>query len=273
MTDVVLFMRSGWKNIRKQNIIWLFSALSLLSQIIQNTAISQETNLLWSCISLAEIGFLSFLGFVSSIGVQYLAYCFSISETVTITIQETLSAVRKFARKIIGFYILFYLLLSPFLCWVIFVSINKSTHSLQIANETFLAYSPISIFGPIWAFIIFGFFANDLSIWQSIKKSWMLFTNHFVVLIVLGLILTVILKTGFAASAALTALIQSGFDTASLDKVNFINPFTYFNKNVLFTLINGIFQMIFLPFCTSVFASAYLKYNENKVGSAKKARK
>jgi hypothetical protein len=195
--------------------------------------------------------------------VPYLAYCFLIGNSATI--QETMSAVKKFSGRVIGCSCLGFLALSPLLFWALAVSINSSTRTLELSNKTILVFLPLSIFIALLQFTIVSFFENDWGIRQSLDKAWSLFKSHFGVLAILGLILTIIFRVYSAMSGTLTVLIQSGFDITSISNLNIFNPFTSLNKNLLFIFINGIGQTIFTPLSASVFISAYLKYSDVKL--------
>jgi hypothetical protein len=263
MADVFLFMRHGWKNIWKQKTIWLFSALPILDQLFRIFQIKRGTDLLSSFIWLVISFALIVLFYVSYIGVPYLAYCFLIGKSVTI--QETLSAVKKFAGRVIGCSCLGFLALSPLLFWVLAISINSSTRTLELSNKTILALLPLSIFTALWQFTLVAFFENDWGIRQSLDRAWNLFKGHFGVLAILGLILTIVFKVYSAMSGTLTILIQSGFDATSINDLNMFNPSASLSKNVLFVLINGIGETILTTLSASVFISAYLKYSDVKL--------
>lgn len=256
-------MRHGWKSIWKQKSIWLFSAITILSQLYNVIQVKRPTELLPSLIALAVSLFFIYLFYVSYIGVPYLAYNYLIGKPVTI--QETLSAVKKFSGRVIGCSCLGFLALSPLLFWVLTVSINSSTHRLEISNNTILALMPFSVFTALPQFAIVGFFENDWGIRQSLDKAWSLFKSNFSVLAILGLLLITVFRIYSVLSGILTILIQSGFDLTSISNLNALNPFASLSKNLLFVLINGVGQMIFTPLSVSIFISAYLKYNDVRV--------
>ncbi len=263
MADVLLFLRHGWKNIWKNNIIWLFSFLYFLGQFSYFFQVKKEMGLFLSFIFLAANILFLILFFVSDIGIPYLAYCFLIGKSATI--QETLFAVRKFFGRVLGCSCLGLLALSPLLFWILAVSINSSTHTLQFSNKTILPFLLISIFAALPQFTMVAIFENDWGILKSLEKAWNLFTSHFGVLAILGLILTITIKLYSAASGILTVLIQSGFDIPSISKLNLFNPSISLKHNALYLLINGIGLTIFTPLSASIFISAYLKYSDVKL--------
>jgi hypothetical protein len=263
MADVILFIRQGWKSIWQQKTIWLFSAITIFSQLYGIVRFKRPTDLLSSLILIIINLIFILLYYVSYIGVPYLAYKFLVGKPATL--QETLSAVKKFSGRVVGCSCLSLLALSPLLLWVIIVSINSSTHRLEIANKTILALMPLSIFAALLQFTIVGFFENDWGIRQSLENAWRLFTSHFGVLAILGLILAIILRVYSALAGTLTMLIQSGFDLASLSTFNALNSSTSLSNNLLFVLIYGIGQIVLFPLSASIFITAYLKYNNVKL--------
>jgi len=259
MKDIVFFITQGWKNIWRQRTIWLFSVISLFLSLGSLIKIEYKLNLFWLIFSLLELTVILVLSIVSSIGIPYLAYCFSIGNIVTFL--ETLSATRNFFWRFVGSSILVFLVVSPFICWVLISSINNSTFP-QFSDKALLLLFPLSLFSAMWDFTIFGFFAYDLNIRQSFKKAWILFFNHFSHLVVLGFARAIIIRIYLAVSVLFAVFIQSGFDLPTLSKLNLINPAVTLDNNILFILLSGIFTTIFLPFSASVFALAYLKYTK-----------
>jgi hypothetical protein len=263
MADVLLFIRHGWKSIWKQKIIWLFSVLPILTQVFNIFQVKREADLPLQFMSLI-IGFVFIILFLANlIGVPYLAYHYLIGNSPTI--QETLSAVKKFSGRVIGCSCLGVLALLPIIFWALATSTDSSTRTLDYSNKINLVFLPLSIFSALGQFTFIAFFENDWGIRQSLDKAWYLFKSRFSVLAILGLILAIILKTFSAISGILTVLIQSGFDIASINNFNIFNPFTLLNNNLLFVLINGIGQIIFTPLSASIYVSAYLKYSDVKL--------
>jgi len=263
MADVFLFIKPGWNNIWRQKIIWLFGALPILDQLFRTFQIEPGQNLSVLLLSLIEVLISIILSLVSLIGVPYLAYCFSIGRSSTI--QETLFAIRKFSGRVIGCSCLGFLILSPCLLLILGISIDNTTQPPHISNQFILMLFPLSIFSAMVDFSFFGFFANDSGIRKNLKAAWDLFTAHFGVLAMLGIILVIIFRIFSAAAGISTLLIQSGFDITALSKLDYINPSMTLSRNILFVLINGLGQTIFSVFGASVFAMAYLKYSGIKM--------
>jgi hypothetical protein len=259
MADVFLFLRQGWNDIWKQNIIWLFSALPILVQLFFTFRTQPIQDLSGLLISLVALPILITLSLVGFIGIPYLAYCFSIGTPANV--QDTLSAVRKFSARVIGCSCLGLIILVPCLFLAFTISTNTSTQTLSTSNKFILMLFPLSIFSALWYFSFFGFFVNDSGVRKNLKSAWALFTAHFGVLAILGIILMIIFKIFSVAAGISTLLIQSGFDITSLSKLDYINPSMTLSRNILFILINGLGQTIFSVFGASVFALAYLKYS------------
>ncbi len=258
MADILLFIQDGWKTIWKQKIIWLFSALAVLQQIFATIQTKGLSPWPWLFLSLAQ--FLSLvLYFVSIIAVPYLAYSFTIGRTVNV--QETLSAVRKFAWRVIGCCCLGALILIPCLFLAVRFPIYISNQPLQSSDKVLLIMLPLSIINAMPNFALFGFFANDWGIRQSLKNALSLFTAHFGVLVMLGIIMAIIFRAYSIASGVLTVLIQSNLGIVSLSKLNYFNPSASLSSNMLFILLSGICQTIYIPFNSSILALAYLKYS------------
>ena len=235
MADAFLFARHGWKSIWKQKSIWLFSLLPIFTQVSNIFQAKRPTDLFASFVSLAMGLVFIFLFYVSFIGTPYLAYRFLIGKPATI--QETLSAVKKFAGRVTGCSCLGFLAISPLLFWALVVSINRSTRALEFSNTTIAAFLSLSIFTALWQFALVAFFENDWGIRQSLDKAWNLYKSHFGVLALLGLILMIVFKAYSAMSGALTVLIQSGFDITSMNNLNIFNPAASLSENWLFVLM------------------------------------
>jgi hypothetical protein len=262
MADVFLFLQQGWKNIWKQNNIWLFSVLALSNNYFPIIQIKYELQIYITTAIGVVTTILSFVGFI---GVPYLAFCFSVGKPVTI--HETLTAVRKFSWRVIGCSCLTFLILSPFFCLFLIFSINNISKYHQLSNNAILLSLPLSAFSAMWDFSLVGFFKNDWGVRQTVSGAWTLFLDHAKTLAILGIILTIIFRIYSTVSGILTVLIQSGFTIASLNGLNYINPSSSLIRNILYLLISNIGSIIFFPLSASVFTLAYLKYSGVKMPS------
>lgn len=262
MTDALLLMRHGWRNIWKQKTVWLFSALPVLDQLFRVFVTKPDPQSIWLLPYFAENLLSLVLFFVSFIAVPYLVYCFAVEKTVNV--QEALSAVKKFAWRVLGCSCLSFFVLFPFVFLVSAFSMNTSTQSLHISDKLTLLSLPLTLFSGVWDFTMFEFFVNDGSIRKSLKNAWGLFIAHFSTVAIIGIMMTLVLRLYTTLSGVLTVLIQSGPDLTALSKINYINPSATFSENVLFVLINAIGSIFLFPFSVSVFALAYLEYSKSK---------
>lgn len=265
MSNVLLFVQQGWKNLWKQNSIWLFSALLILVSIFNVLVKKPEMRSTW---------FLPFLYFaeslvsfvlvsVSLIGVSYILYCSSIGKSVSI--REVLSAVQRFIWRVMGCSCIVFLIAFPLFFLALAFSLNASTQPPQISSKIVLLLSPLAMFTAMWDFTMFEFFSKDGGIRESLKNAWRLFIDHFNTLAILGLLMTLIFRLSITLSGILTVLIQSGFDLTVLNTLDYVNPSAALSRNLLFVLINGVCQIILTPFNISAFALAYLKYSDMKI--------
>jgi hypothetical protein len=265
MSDALTFIILGWKNIWQQKAIWLFSSLPILSQLFPVFQSKLEPSSLLSLLDLVE-SFISIILWLASVtGVSYLAYCFSIGELATVS--ETISAIKKFSGRVFRFSCLGFLIIVPCLLFAITTSTRNPNFPANLSINLILATLPLSLFTAVWYFSIIEFFANDLGIWKSIKKAWILHTDHFKILASIGIILTGTFQIIIAVAGGLAVLIQSGFDTTSLSNLNFINPYASLSHNILFLLLSAAIQIIWSPFIASVFTLAYLKFSSAKIHS------
>ena len=269
MVDISVFIKSGWKIIWKQRIIWLFSAILSFGHLILSFQ-NKQTNWLASILFVSVVLFLYIsLSLVSVIGVPYIAYNFSAGKFVTIP--EVLFAARKYLWRVIGLSCIGVILSTPLLFGVLFISGNNAMRTFQISDKAALLLIPLSLFNALWYFTLFGFFANNWSVWQSIKNAWALFTARFSILATLGITLAIISTAYDIVIKILTTLTQSGFNVTSLIAINYF-PSMYASKNTLVMLLNGIGGVIFTTFTVSVFALAYLKYSKAKTPSVSSQR-
>jgi hypothetical protein len=163
-----MFIRHGWKNIWKQKNIWLFSALPIFSQLFNIFRIEIDANLLLRCVWVILSFFFIILSFIGTIGVPYVAYRSLIGAPATI--QETLSAVKKFSGRVIGCSCLGFLAISPIIFWILATSIDYSTRTLKLPNNINLVILPLSIFTALGQFTIITFFEKDWGIRQSLAN-------------------------------------------------------------------------------------------------------
>lgn len=258
MSDIGWFVQNGWRNIWKQRSILFFSALPLLDSLFQAFRNEPKPNSAASLLDVVESLVSLILFLISIIGVPYIAYSSSINKSVTV--REVLSTVRRVWARVLGCSCLVLLASSPCLYLALAFSWNSSTQSFQSSNNSILLLFPLSIFSALWDFSIFGFLANDWGIRKNIKETWALFAQHFGTLAILGIIMLFIGRILIVLTGAFTVLIQSGVDTTAFSNINLFNPFASLQRNLLFVVLSGIGQTVLTSFHSSVFATAYQKY-------------
>src|SRR5687768_11186691 len=122
MTDVSLFLRQGWKYIWRQSNIFLFSSLLFFVQFLYFLSQGQKLNPILQLLFLLLV---LILPYANLIGVPYIAYRFLIGEPADS--RETLHAVKRFWPRLIGFFCVVGLIISPFLLIAFFVTQNYSS--------------------------------------------------------------------------------------------------------------------------------------------------
>ncbi|MFT3894065.1 MAG: hypothetical protein QM730_20740 [Anaerolineales bacterium] len=264
MTDVILFLQQGWKNIWKQGSIWLLSAVPFLNQLLgflyrENSSNSLLPLLFFVGNLVTLVVFLTYL-----IGVPYLVYSLSVGQPATM--YDALLANRKYAGRVIG--CLFLLLLPCGLLGFIVFSINRPVTPQSLFSTNSLILLPLVMFRALWDFSLFSFFSNNWGIQQNIKRTWTLFMDHFVALILLGTVLALLYRLFYTLAAAITILTQSNFQVTSITLTSYLNPSVDVRSSLLFIIITGIGQTLYTPISTAAFASAYVKYSGIKISSA-----
>jgi len=262
MSEIFALMHLAWKSMWKQKNIWLFSALPVAAQLFPSNRLGPDSSFLQIIFILLNILVLILFWLAGTIGVPYLSYRFTIGKPATI--RETLVAIRRFSGRVLKLSCFSVIALIPCLFSVWVISAQNSRPLINFSNNLVLAALPISIFTAFWDFSIVGFFVGDLKIRESIKNAWALYAKHFSFLAMTGIILAIVFSVLRVAAAILTLLIQSRFNTASLQELNIINPHTALSDNLLFQLINGGIQIIWIPFSISVFILAFVKYSNIK---------
>jgi hypothetical protein len=254
MTDVLLFLRQGWKHIWKQNNIFLFSSLMVLTQFMYFFARGPLEKPALIFIPIVGLVF----SFVNLIGVPFLAYRFLIGNPASV--RDALTATRTYWPRVIGCSGLVLLIISP----IVFILFFVANIFPSIRGETRTIFAMLGLlfmpFNSIVDFCLFGFFANNDDIGQSLKKAWSLFTSYFWTLAVLSVILSTLLRGSALLAAVLTLLLQSGFDSTSLREINLLTPGLLLTDNILYVFISGVGSIILMPFNSLVHGSAYLKY-------------
>jgi hypothetical protein len=263
VSDIVLFIQQGWKNIWKQDTILFFSALPFLNQLFQLFVTEMNSNTSSQLVERVASFLSMLLFFISFVGVSYTAFCSSINQSVTIS--DVLVAVKKFSGRILGCSCLVLLVLSPFVYLTLAFFRSEQTQSLQSSNGSILLVILLSLFAAMSDFTMFGFFSNDWGFRKSLKEAWALFAPHFGTLATLGIITGVVLRISSTLAGVLTELIRSGFDATSFRQLNLIVPSVSLSQNPLFVVLSGIGQIVLIPLSSSVFAVAYQTYRESNL--------
>ncbi len=260
MSDIFLFLQNGWKNIWKEKLLWLFSALFILNALISFIPIHNNAGLLMNLLGIAKAFTSWFLITISSLGLTYIAYC--TINGIPVNIQTTFLVIRKFFWKVFYASIVILFFLAPFICLVLIFSFssNKQLFPIMLAHNFRIVIIPLSVFGTISFFLTAEIITSESSIWKSLKTVWVVFTKHFAVLAFIGIILTV---AGYAIDITIGSaiiLFQHKFDLAVLSKLDFIAPYLSFTNQNPYTLAEAITQSVWRPYNTSVFILAYVKY-------------
>jgi hypothetical protein len=259
MTDVLLFLRQGWKHIWKQNNIFLFSSLLVVTNFMYIFARgSQASPFLLIFIPIVGVVF----SFANFIGVPYLAYRFLIGNPAGV--REALTATKTYWPRVIGCSGLILVIISPVLCILFFVASIYSSDTDRMPSAFAMLIFLFTPFNSLADFGLFGFFANNDDIGQSLKKAWSLFTSHFWTLTILSVILLILFQGSELLATILTLLLQGDFDLMSLREINLLNPGSLLTNNLLYLFISGVGSIILMPFSSLVYGSAYLKYMDVK---------
>jgi len=257
LSDISLFLRSGWENIWKEKIIFLFAALVFVSVLFRLLSFSPAMG--WSYF--IEFLTIFILMCASYIGTTYIAYCVSIGKPVTIG--KTLQVVRKSLLRITGLFILMLMAILPFFIafYVYSISAHQPDPTSAIVQGVYLAALPLSIF-TAWSYFLFaGIIINGFGIRQSLKNATNVFIAHFGAMALLGIIIwgsgqIINIIQGMAAM-----LIQSNFDVTALATLNYVHPSATFPHNNLYKLVGMLWGIIWVAFAASCFICAYVKYS------------
>jgi hypothetical protein len=261
MSDISLFFRRGWKNLWKEKILWLFSALFLAAALI--SFITPTQNLLSAILYFVGNLISLTLVYISNIGITYVAYFIAAGNPVSI--QETFQVSRKFFWRVIAsscvfflFFIVFFLLL----CLLpVFIFYFKRLPQLSgFSNYFFFISIFLPIFSAPWYFLLAEIVVNDSKIGKSMENAWDLFIENFAVLVVIGFILSIMLYAINVTLGVTTLLIQNDFDFSALSKLNFIAPQLLFVNNSFYKLGSMITNTLWRTYSISIFMVAYFKY-------------
>jgi hypothetical protein len=200
------------------------------------------------------------LPYANLIGVPYIAYRFLIGEPADS--RETLHAVKRFWPRVIGFFCVVGLIISPFLLIAFFVTQNYSPTPGEVLPLLGKILALFSLpFGSLLDFCLFGFFRNNDDLSQGLRKTWSLFRHHFWTLSVLSVVIYVLFHVSLFLTAILTVLLQNGFDLTYVGQIHFLNPGLLLINNPLYLFLSGVGSTILIAFSSLVYGSAYLQYS------------
>ena len=259
MTDITLFLKSGWKNIWKNKIVWIFTFMVLFEPLLRLLVPIQRSFDLPSALVNLAISIVSFsFGIVNINGVIFLLYHVSNNESVDFpTAYET--SKRRFWRAF-GATMVFYWIISPVLCGVLIYS-GRPIQPERFAHNLILVTYPLSIFAGISYFVLTEIVVNDSRISKSFKLALSLFFSKIGTLALIGSLFAAIFYTGNVFISAGFVLAQNSLDLVSLHEFNFISPPLSFTDNKFYGLVVAIFTAIYTTFRISVFTAAYVKYS------------
>lgn len=264
MSDLLLFLKNGWVTVWKQNIVWFFSTVFVVCDLLRAFQTRPPVGSPWMLLYLLESCAFMVLTYICAVGVSYIVYCSVVGKVSTV--QDVLFVSKKFFWRYLGCYILFLLVYLLVFFFISLFSLVVTKPTVQSPSNTYLILFLLSIFSSLIYFSGFGFFANDWSVWQTIKNAWGLLNDHFGVLAILGVLLTLAVRIWDIFAGVSTVLIQSGLDTALLSKLNYWSLSTSLGRNILFMGMSGLGQIILTPLNAAVFMNAYTKYKgENSV--------
>lgn len=263
-SELSSLLQHGWENLWKNRVLWWFSALILIGPVfylivpIQNNVdlVSSLLNLL---VSVASIYF-TFLSFV---GVSFVAYCIAIGNPIDF--QTALQASKKLFWRLVRLSLLLLLLIAPFVCTVAYF-FWRFLEIKDVRQDFFLASIPLSIFTAMGYFPITEVIRNNSKIGESLKTAWAVFTDNFLNLAIIGVLLICVFHVMNVSMSVAIILVQNSFDFSTLSNLDFTSPQLAFPDNSLYELITSISQAMWEAYSTSIFTFAYLKYSSAKMG-------
>lgn len=264
MSEISSLLQHGWKNIWKDKILWVFSSLVLIDPVIRLVVpIQRNVDLTSSLFNLLESLAAIYFMFMSYAGVSFIAYCISIGKPVDI--QTAFQAATKLFWRVIALTFLLFLFIAPCLFVVFIFSFKQPPQIADFAHNFFFMSIPLSIFAAMWYFIITETIANNSKIGKSLKTAWTVFTDNFVSLAIIGLVLAFASYTTNVSISTVTMLSQNSFDITAFSKLDFISPHLSLTDNNFYKLATTTAQAIWRTYSTTLFTFAYLKYSGVKV--------
>ena len=256
-------LQHGWENLWKSKILWLFSSLILIGPLFRLIVpIQKSADLLVSFLDLA-VSFVSiYFTFISIAGGSFVAYCIAIGRPVDF--KTAFQASQNLFWRIVALGFLVSLFLLPFGCIFAF-SIWEFLHIRDISHNVFIASIPLFIFAAMVYFPITETITNESKIGKSLATAWVVFTDNFVNLAIVGLLLMIGLRVINISISMATMLVQNNFDVSALAKLDYISPQLSFPNNNFYKLMTAITQTVWQIYSISIFTFAYLKYTGVKI--------
>jgi hypothetical protein len=262
-SEISSLLKRGWNNLWKNRILWLFSGLALIASILRLIIPNQKSDDLPSSFLNFMISLTSFyFTVIGDAGTSFVAYCIAIGNPVDF--ETAFQASRRLFWRIVGLTFLLLLLVAPFACVLVF-AFWRFMQIKDIPHDIYLAAIPLSIFSALWSFTITEMIANNSRIGTSLKTAWTVFTDNFVKLAAIGLLLIGVSRVVDLSIGMATMLVQNNFDVSALSKLDFIYPQLSFPDSSFFRLMTVISQMVMQTYGTSIFTVAYLKYHGAKM--------
>jgi hypothetical protein len=261
-SEITSLLKRGWENLWKNRILWLFSGLALIASILRLIIPNQKSDDLTSSFLGLIISLASFyFTVVGDAGISVVAYCIAIGNPVDF--ETAFQASRNLFWRIVGLTFLLILCVAPFACVLVF-AFWRFTQIKDIPHDIYLAVIPLSIFSALGSFTITEMIANNSTIGNSLKSAWTVFTDHFVNLAVIGLLLIGVSRVVDIFIGMAILLVQNNSDVSALSNLDFIYPHFSFPNGSFFGLVTAITQKVWQTYGTSIFTVAYVKYRGAK---------
>jgi hypothetical protein len=110
------------------------------------------------------------------------------------------------------------------------------------------------------AFLLIEIIINNSGFRKGLWAAWVIFTDHFAVLAILGFLFAAIQYLLSIALGMTTTLVQYHFDWTALSKLDYINPALSFTGSYGYLLIYKVLGAVFGMYGTAVYTVAYVKY-------------
>jgi hypothetical protein len=261
-SELAFLLKSGWDNLWKNRIIWLFSSLVLIEPLLRFfLPLQRYEKLFLSFLNLVISWASLYFMFLSIAGVSFVAYC--VATETSVDVKAAFQASHKLFWRSIALWFLVALAIVP-LTLIIASALWNLLLIKNLSHNYFYAAIPISVFAAMLCFPITEVIANNSSIGKSLKSSWIIFTHNFFNLSIVGFLLLIGLRVTALFISIVIFLFQNNFDISVINKFDFISPELSFPQNMM-KLVVAIPNVIWQAFSISTFTVAYLKYGGAKM--------